>query len=166
MRLTTKGRFAVTAMLDLALNQDAGRVSIVSISKRNNISLYYLEQLFIKLRKCSLVIGMRGPSGGYYLARLPDNITLADIICAVDECIDSTSCGGKINCIKDELTGEYKKCLTHDLWSDLNRKMFDYLNSISLLDLMMIHHKGLNHLGYKEYEISVIKNPRCNLSPV
>lgn len=166
MRLTTKGRFAVTAMLDLALNQDAGRVSIVSISKRNDISLYYLEQLFVKLRKCSLVRGMRGPGGGYYLARIPDKITLADIISAVDECIDSTSCGGKVNCIKDKLTGEHKKCLTHDLWSDLNRKMFDYLSSISLLDLILNHHKGLNHSDQKDQEIHILKNLRCNLSAI
>ncbi|WP_041186006.1 Rrf2 family transcriptional regulator [Candidatus Kinetoplastidibacterium galati] len=166
MRLTTKGRFAVTAMLDLALNQVAGRVSIVSISKRNNISLYYLEQLFIKLRKCSLVRGMRGPSGGYYLAKLPDKITLADIISAVDECIDSTSCSGRVNCIKDKLTGEYKKCLTHDLWSDLNRQMFDYLNSISLLDLMLIHRNGLKHSPQKDQEVYIVKNLGCNLTTV
>ncbi|AGF48254.1 Rrf2 family transcriptional regulator, iron-sulfur cluster assembly 7e-38 [Candidatus Kinetoplastibacterium oncopeltii TCC290E] len=165
MRLTTKGRFAVTAMLDLALNQDAGRVSIVSISQRNNISLYYLEQLFVKLRKCSLVRGMRGPKGGYYLAKLPDKITLADIIFAVEECIDSTSCGGKVNCIKDKLTGEYKKCLTHDLWSDLNKKMLDYLSSISLLDLT-IHHNGLNHSAQNDHKVYIMKNFRFNLTAI
>lgn len=134
MRLTTKGRFAVTAMIDLALRQNSGPVTLAAISERQNISLSYLEQLFGKLRRHELVDSVRGPGGGYSLARLARNITVADIIFAVDEPLDATSCGGKENCNVGR-NGSSGKCMTHELWSNLNRKMIDYLDSVSLQDL-------------------------------
>ncbi|MBP6018315.1 MAG: Fe-S cluster assembly transcription factor [Burkholderiaceae bacterium] len=135
MRLTTKGRFAVTAMIDLGLRQQSGPITLAAISDRQNISLSYLEQLFGKLRRHELVDSVRGPGGGYSLARLARNITVADIVFAVDEPIDATSCGGKENCTVG-LNGSSGKCMTHELWSTLNRKMVDYLDSVSLQDLV------------------------------
>ena len=130
MRLTTKGRFAVTAMVDLALRQGGGPVTLAEISSRQKISLSYLEQLFGKLRRRALVDSVRGPGGGYRLARDTAGISIAEIILAVDEPIDATQCGGKENC-RDE-----QKCLTHDLWATLNDRIFDYLESVSLRQLV------------------------------
>ncbi|MGQ5523595.1 Fe-S cluster assembly transcriptional regulator IscR [Chitinimonas sp. PSY-7] len=131
MRLTTKGRFAVTAMLDLALREQKGPVTLAGISERQQISLSYLEQLFGKLRRNNLVDSVRGPGGGYCLARPVAAISVADIITAVDEPLDATQCGGKENCLEDN-----KRCMTHDLWSDLNRTIYEYLASVSLADLI------------------------------
>lgn len=131
MRLTTKGRFAVTAMIDLALRQHAGPVTLAGISERQKISLSYLEQLFGKLRRRELVSSVRGPGGGYCLAKPLDAVSVADIIHAVDESLDATQCGGKGNC-----EGEAQPCMTHELWTSLNEKMFDYLRSVSLGDLV------------------------------
>ncbi|BDW10790.1 Fe-S cluster assembly transcriptional regulator IscR [Polynucleobacter sp. SHI8] len=134
MRLTTKGRFAVTAMIDLAMRQAEGPVTLAGISKRQKISLSYLEQLFGKLRRDRIVESTRGPGGGYSLCRDGSTITVADIITAVDEPIDATQCGGKGNCHgQDELN---MQCMTHDLWSNLNKKMVDYLQSVTLKDLV------------------------------
>ncbi|MDM9559222.1 MULTISPECIES: Fe-S cluster assembly transcriptional regulator IscR [Bordetella] len=135
MRLTTKGRFAVTAMIDLAMRQHSGPVTLAAISQRQNISLSYLEQLFGKLRRHELVDSVRGPGGGYSLARLARNVTVADIIFAVDEPLDATSCGGKHDCTSGN-DGKSGKCMTHELWTTLNRKMVDYLDSVSLQDLV------------------------------
>ena len=135
MKLTTKGRFAVTAMLDLALRQNRGPVTLAAISERQHISLSYLEQLFGKLRRAKLVSSVRGPGGGYNLAQGPNQITVADIVTAVDEPLDATQCGGKENC------HEEKRCMTHDLWATLNEKMYDYLSSVSLADLVA-HQSG------------------------
>lgn len=135
MRLTTKGRFAVTAMIDLALRQHHGPVTLAGISQRQEISLSYLEQLFGKLRRHEIVESVRGPGGGYNLARRPENITVADIIIAVDEPLDATQCGGRENCSgHGEASGT--RCMTHDLWATLNEKMVDYLDSVSLRDLV------------------------------
>lgn len=134
MRLTTKGRFAVTAMIDLALRQQGGPVPLAAISERQNISLSYLEQLFGRLRRHELVDSMRGPGGGYLLARLAREVTVADIIFAVDEPLDATDCGGKQDCTRGT-GGRQGKCMTHELWSTLNRKMVEYLDSVSLQDL-------------------------------
>jgi Rrf2 family iron-sulfur cluster assembly transcriptional regulator len=135
MRLTTKGRFAVTAMIDLALRQDKGPVTLAGISQRQDISLSYLEQLFGKLRRHEIVESVRGPGGGYNLARKAQNVTVADIIIAVDEPLDATQCGSKGNCHgSDHDNGIH--CMTHDLWSTLNAKMVDYLDSVSLQDLV------------------------------
>lgn len=130
MRLTTKGRFAVTAMIDLAMNNQGGPVTLADISERQKISLSYLEQLFGKLRRNGLVSSVRGPGGGYNLARKQDEVSVADIILAVDEPIDATQCGGKENC-RDE-----QKCLTHDLWADLNNHIFEYLRRVTLAELV------------------------------
>ena len=135
MRLTTKGRFAVTAMIDLALRQGNGPVTLAGISQRQAISLSYLEQLFGKLRRHEIVESIRGPGGGYTLARRADKVTVADIIIAVDEPLDATQCGGKENCHgSDPATGA--RCMTHELWATLNEKMVDYLDSVSLQDLV------------------------------
>ncbi|MEN9772306.1 MAG: HTH-type transcriptional regulator iscR [Pseudomonadota bacterium] len=130
MRLTTKGRFAVTAMIDLGLRQEKGPVTLAAISQRQKISLSYLEQLFGRLRRHELVESMRGPGGGYKLARNAKDITVADIIYAVDEPLDATQCGGKQNCHDDG------QCMTHELWASLNRHMVDFLDSVSLHDLV------------------------------
>ena len=135
MRLTTKGRFAVTAMIDLALRQGKGPVTLSGISQRQAISLSYLEQLFGKLRRHEIVESIRGPGGGYSLARKADKVTVADIIIAGDEPLDATQCGGKDNCHgADPSTGA--RCMTHELWATLNEKMVDYLDSVSLQDLV------------------------------
>ena len=131
MKLTTKGRFAVTAMLDIALHDGKGPVTLAGISKRQDISLSYLEQLFGKLRRRSLVDSMRGPGGGYALARGPAQISVAEIIRAVDEPVDATQCGGKEDC------REEGRCMTHELWATLNDKMYEYLNSVNLADLVL-----------------------------
>lgn len=132
MRLTTKGRFAVTAMIDLALRQSAGPVTLAAISQRQRISLSYLEQLFGKLRRNGLVESTRGPGGGYTLAREAAGITIAEIITSVDEAMDATSCGGKENCHG----AEAGRCMTHDLWSKLNARMTEFLSSVSLHDMV------------------------------
>ena len=130
MRLTTKGRFAVTAMIDLAMQDGERPVTLADISDRQKISLSYLEQLFGKLRRRALVTSVRGPGGGYQLAKSGGEVSVAEIIRAVDEPIDATQCGGRENC-KDE-----RKCLTHDLWASLNERIFEYLNSVTLAQLV------------------------------
>ncbi|MDP2226762.1 MAG: Fe-S cluster assembly transcriptional regulator IscR [Moraxellaceae bacterium] len=130
MRLTTKGRYAVTAMLDLALHARHDPVSLADISERQSISVSYLEQLFAKLRKSALVSSVRGPGGGYQLARDGATIFIAEIIDAVDESVDATRCGGQGDC-QQGLT-----CLTHELWSDLSEQIHNFLSGISLQELM------------------------------
>lgn len=132
MKLTTKGRYAVTAMIDLSLNDKEGPVSLLEISERQSISLSYLEQLFSKLRKEGLVNSMRGPGGGYSLSRSPDKIAISNIILAVDENLDVTSCGNAaVGCNEDN-----KRCLTHNLWMDLSNRIQSFLDNISLQDMM------------------------------
>jgi len=130
MRLTTKGRYAVTAMLDLALHADAGPVSLSEIAKRQEISLSYLEQLFVKLRRAELVNSSRGPGGGYSLTDESSNVSVASIIDAVDESLDVTSCSGKSDCL------EGSTCLTHHLWNDLTLRIHAFLDGVSLGDLV------------------------------
>lgn len=130
MRLTTKGRYAVTAMLDLAINYKDGPITLSDISKRQGISLSYLEQLFSKLRKNGLVDSARGPGGGYRLSRDATEIAVADVISAVDEKIDVTRCEGKGNC------QDGKPCLTHELWNDLSKQIYQFLSGISLGELV------------------------------
>lgn len=134
MRLTTKGRFAVTAMVDLGMRQTHGPVTLAAISERQHISLSYLEQLFGRLRRARLVTSVRGPGGGYNLGRPLKEISVADIIVAVDEPLDATQCAGKENCHDD------RRCMTHDLWARLNEKMYDYLSSVTLADLVDHQH--------------------------
>jgi Rrf2 family transcriptional regulator, iron-sulfur cluster assembly transcription factor len=130
MRLTTKGRYAVTAMLDLALHADKGPVTVSDISLRQGISQAYLEQLFGKLKRARLVVSLRGPGGGYALARPSGAITISDIIVSVDEAMDATRCGGVGDC-QDGLI-----CLTHDLWSDLSSRIDDFLSGVTLESLV------------------------------
>lgn len=130
MKLTTKGRYAVTAMLDLALHQGQGPINLAEISSRQGISLLYLGQLFLLLRKQSLVASARGPGGGYRLGRSSNEISIMDVISAVDETIDATRCGGAKNCNADE------RCITHDLWEELSQQIANFLTDISLADLV------------------------------
>ena len=130
MRLTTKGRFAVTAMMDIALQEGVRPVALSDISERQNISLSYLEQLFGKLRRRALVTSVRGPGGGYRISQPTETITVGEIIRAVDETVDATQCGGLKNC-KDD-----KECITHELWTGLNEHIFDYMDTVKLADLV------------------------------
>jgi Rrf2 family iron-sulfur cluster assembly transcriptional regulator len=130
MRLTTKGRFAVTAMLDLALHEAKGPVTLSGISERQKISLSYLEQLFGKLRRRELVESVRGPGGGYHLARNAAQVSVADIVRAVEEPLDSTQCGGRENCHGNE------RCMTHDLWAELNTTVYGFLSGVKLSQLV------------------------------
>jgi Rrf2 family iron-sulfur cluster assembly transcriptional regulator len=158
MRLTTKGRFAVTAMLDLALNDRGGPVTLSGISKRQSISLSYLEQLFGKLRRHALVESVRGPGGGYCLARTTEDLSVADIIRAVDEPLDATQCGGKENC------HEETRCMTHELWARLNTKMYEYLSSVKLSDLVA-EQKALGRPTDPKITVLQDKRPRPAVVP-
>ena len=130
MRLTSKGRYAVTAMLDVALHSHEGPVPLADISERQGISLSYLEQLFSRLRRHELVASVRGPGGGYLLGQLPANISVGTVIMAVDESVDATKCQGKEGCQGGE------RCLTHALWRDLSDRISDFLNNITLAELV------------------------------
>ena len=130
MRLTAKGRYAVTAMLDLAVRKDVGPVSLADISERQGISLSYLEQLFAKLRRQELVKSVRGPGGGYQLSRQANEIFVAQIVDSVDENVDATKCAGRADCQGGET------CLTHELWTDLSQQIHQFLSSIDLASLI------------------------------
>lgn len=142
MRLTTKGRYAVTAMLDLALHGDAGPVSLAHISERQGISISYLEQLFSKLRRSSLVKSVRGPGGGYRLSRERDDIHVAAVISAVDESVDATRCGGYGDCQEGDM------CLTHHLWCDLSDQIVQFLSGISLGEL--VTRQEVRHIALRQ----------------
>lgn len=145
MRLTTKGRYAVMAMLDLALHQDKGPVPLAHISQRQHISVSYLEQLFARLRRCELVESVRGPGGGYILAREMGEVFVAEIIHAVDETLDVTRCGRSGSC---QSSGEY--CLTHQLWIDLSDQILQFLNGISLGQL--VHSRAVQDVNKRQQE--------------
>ena len=130
MRFNTRSRYAVTAMLDLALHDGGEPVALSDIAHRQGISLAFLEQLFVRLRKACLVTGTRGRGGGYRLCRPPSRVTVADVIKAVDRTVDATRCGGKENCQSEA------RCLTHDLWSDLSDHIRDFLGDVRLGDLV------------------------------
>jgi len=142
MRLTTKGRYAVTAMLDLALHYKDGPITLADISQRQGISLSYLEQLFSRLRKNELVDSTRGPGGGYRLSRDLYEIAVADVITAVDEKVETTRCGGLSNCQDDS------QCLTHDLWTELSSQIHDFLMGISLGNL--VDRKGVQEVAARQ----------------
>jgi Rrf2 family iron-sulfur cluster assembly transcriptional regulator len=151
MRLTTKGRYAVTAMLDLAIHHDRGAVSLSEISIRQRISLSYLEQLFAQLRRRDLVVSTRGPGGGYSLKRSPHEISVAQIIDAIEEHIDATQCGGLKNCQDDG------PCLTHFLWQDLSVQIRDFLTNISLGSLVNQPH--VKEVAIRQGEPTEIPSP-------
>ena len=159
MKLTTKGRFAVTAMIDLALRHEGGPVTLAGISERQSISLSYLEQLFGKLRRHNLVSSVRGPGGGYRLAKEGADMSVAEIISAVDEPLDATMCGGKANCKEENL------CMTHQLWSNLNARMLDYLNSVTLADLVETQRAKLGE-GASAAERGVASQVRRSRRPI
>lgn len=148
MRLTTKGRFAVTAMIDVAMHGGQGPVTLAGVSERQKISLSYLEQLFGKLRRHGLVESVRGPGGGYHLGRPANMVSVADVILAVDEPIDATQCGGKENCLDD------KRCMTHELWASLNAHIFTFLRSVTLEQLVRQQDKQL---------VAVLKDQRSTI---
>jgi Rrf2 family iron-sulfur cluster assembly transcriptional regulator len=145
MKLTTKGRYAVTALIDMAIHQDQGPTTISQVASRHHISTTYLERLAGIMRAKGLLKSIRGPKGGYILAKPAGEITLADIIEAVDERIDATQCAGKGNC------QEGKMCLTHHIWDELNQKIFLFLKGITLRDVVQkrqiypLHLIGVNH---------------------
>lgn len=145
MRLTTKGRYAVTAMLDLAIHYSDGPITLADISGRQGISLSYLEQLFSKLRKHGLVDSARGPGGGYRLSRPSSEIAVVEVITAVDEKVDATRCGGKGNCQGEE------RCLTHELWTDLSSQIYDFLSNITLGDL--VEKRGVLEVAERQDQI-------------
>ncbi len=130
MRLSTKSRYAVTSLLDMVMNSDKGPVSLAEISRRQGISLSYLEQLFAKMRRNNLVVSTRGPGGGYSLSTAPEEVSISDIICAVDEKVEVTN--------KDALAGSaaYEPCLTEQLWEELSEQISTYLTNISLADMI------------------------------
>ncbi|MET0090115.1 MAG: Rrf2 family transcriptional regulator [Candidatus Thiodiazotropha sp.] len=151
MRLSTKGRYAVTAMLDLAINGKNGPVTLAEISENQGISFSYLEQLFAALRGKDLVRGVRGPGGGYYLGKSADEISIANIICAVDEWVEFTRCGGRQNCSGGA------RCLTHTLWDDLSTEIFNFLANITLGDLVK---RNLGKKSGEENPLSIVANSR------
>ena len=142
MKLTTKGRYAVTAMLDLALHDGSGPVTLADISARQGISLSYLEQLFSKLRRHGLVVSTRGPGGGYNLARDASTVAVGEVVDAVDEPVDATRCGGAGNC------QNHQQCLTHDLWMELSEEIRRYLMRITLGELMQ--RKGVQSVALRQ----------------
>ena len=151
MRLTTKGRYAVTAILDLALHDAQGPVNLADISKRQEISLAYLEQLFAKLRRNGLVESSRGPGGGYRLKKAAEDISVADVINAVDEQVDATRCGGQQNCQGD------LRCLTHDLWQDLSDQISAFLTSITMAEL--VQRKNVRQVSARQDVVIIQLHP-------
>ena len=144
MRLTAKGRYAVTAMLDLAVHDGEGPISLADISDRQGISLSYLEQLFAKLRRRELVQSVRGPGGGYRLSRAAGEIFVAEIVDSVDENVDATKCSGRADCQGGET------CLTHELWSDLSEQIHQFLNGIDLASL--IEKRGVQQVAARQLQ--------------
>ncbi len=142
MKLTTKGRYAVTAMLDLALHSVCNPITLSDISDRQSLSLSYLEQLFARLKRNNLVASTRGPGGGYQLAKAPEDINVAEVILAVDEPIDATGCQGTEDCQKGSI------CLAHNLWLGLSESIYDYLNKISLAEV--ISQQEIRRLAYMQ----------------
>jgi Rrf2 family transcriptional regulator, iron-sulfur cluster assembly transcription factor len=155
VKLTSKGRYAVTAMLDLAFHSQAGPVTLNQISLRQAISLSYLEQLFSRLRRRDLVTSTRGPGGGYSLSRSADRIAIAEIIAAVDEAVETTRCNGAGNC------QEGQRCLTHDLWDDLSRQIYRFLNDITLARLM--DEQGIQDVASRQ-DRKMSERPKVNLA--
>lgn len=156
MKLTSKGRYAVTAILDIALNTENGPVSLADISERQHISLSYLEQLFAKLRRYGLVKSVRGPGGGYQLGKPSDKISIGMIIAAVNENINVTRCLGQGDCKGGQ------QCLTHSLWDELSQRIEDFLNEITLAELVMKHHHPHSpHRHHKDFDNLVMVNDKA-----
>jgi Rrf2 family iron-sulfur cluster assembly transcriptional regulator len=157
LKLTSKGRYAVTAILDLAFHSRSGPVTLSDISKRQDISLSYLEQLFTRLRKQKLVRSTRGPGGGYSLNRPANEIAVAEIVSAVDETVDTTRCSGANNC------HDGQQCLAHELWDDLSQQIYGFLNEINLQDLM--DESSIKSVAARQDEImKETDNPKATLT--
>ncbi len=152
MRLSTKGRYAVTAMLDLAIHHEEGAITLADISEAQGISLSYLEQLFARLRKNGLVAGIRGPGGGYRLSRPPAEISIADVIVAIGEGVDVTLCGGKTDCQDGE------RCLTHELWQQLGSRIHEFLESVTLASFL--ERKNVNLVVRRQQRRQLVSIPR------
>jgi len=146
MRLTTKGRYAVTAMLDIALHHECGPVSVADVAERQAISSAYLEQLFSKLKRAGLLRSVRGPGGGYELAKPQEHISISQIIAAVGEGVDATRCRGTADC-HDGAT-----CLTHDLWTALSVRIDDFLSGVTLQTLVA-KHEGPHEAGRADHQL-------------
>lgn len=153
MKLTSKGRYAVTAMLDVTIHAAYGPVSLADISARQEISLSYLEQLFSKLRKHGIVISIRGPGGGYRLGKCSAKISVADVIRAVNESVDATKCHGKGNCQGGE------QCLTHSLWEGLSQRIEEFLQNITLAELVAKNDVKTVSKRQDEIHIRINKEP-------
>ena len=145
MKLTTKGRFAVTAMLDLALNESDRPVTLAEISKRQSISLSYLEQLFGRMRRVGLVSSVRGPGGGYRLSKGADDIVISDVIHAVEENLETTACNGKSNCHNNQ------QCLSHNLWEDLGAEIKNFLSDVTLQQVIAKNNNSIKEIKLSEY---------------
>mgnify|MGYP003631424759 CR=1 FL=1 len=158
MKLTSKGRYAVTAMLDVTIHATYGPVSLADISERQAISLSYLEQLFSKLRKHGLVISIRGPGGGYRLGRCSAQITIADVISAVNENVDATKCEGRGNCQGGE------QCLTHSLWEGLSQRIEEFLQNISLAEL--VAKNDVKTVSKRQDDIYITVNKKPSLETI
>jgi Rrf2 family iron-sulfur cluster assembly transcriptional regulator len=152
MRLSTKGRYAVTAMMDLAIHHKEGAITLADISEAQGISLSYLEQLFARLRKHGLVEGIRGPGGGYQLSRPPEEISVADVIDAIGEGVDVTLCGGSTDCQDGE------RCLTHELWQQLGGKIHEFLASVTLASFL--EREAVNRVVRRQRERHEVELPR------
>lgn len=152
MRLSTKGRYAVTAMMDLAIHHAEGAVTLADISEAQGISLSYLEQLFARLRKHGLVEGIRGPGGGYQLSRPPEEISVAEVIDAIGEGIDVTLCGGQTNCQDGE------RCLTHELWQQLGSRIQEFLAGVTLASFL--EREGVSRIVRRQQGRHVVDAPR------
>ena len=152
MRLTTKGRYAVTAMLDIALHRQRGPISVVDIAERQGISAAYLEQLLSKLKKCGLLVSVRGPGGGYQLGQELARINVSDIITAVGDGVDATRCHGAGDCQDGHM------CLTHDLWSDLSEEIDGFLTNISLAEL--VGRKEVQHVASRQDQRLISQDQR------
>jgi Rrf2 family iron-sulfur cluster assembly transcriptional regulator len=154
MRLSTKGRYAVTAMLDLAIHHEEGAITLADISEAQGISLSYLEQLFARLRKNGLVEGIRGPGGGYQLSRPPAEISVADVIDAIGEGIDVTLCSGRVDCQEGE------RCLTHELWQQLGSKIHEFLESVTLASFL--ERKDVSLVVRRQQQRQLVNIPRLH----
>ncbi len=157
MRLTSKGRYAVTAILDVALHAQSGPVPLADISERQGISLSYLEQLFSRLRKKGLVSSVRGPGGGYQLGGEAEDISVGDVITAVNESVDATKCGGSTGC------QDGSQCLTHTLWADLSSRIQQFLDAISIAELMK---KQAVQAVSQHQDMGHGKNTRLTIAPL
>ena len=145
MKLTTKGRYAVTAMLDIAYYDKGNPISLAEISSRQNISLSYLEQLFSRLKKRGLVESIKGPGGGYRLSKDANNIVISEVIQAVDDNLETTSCNGKANCHKNS------QCISHNLWQDLGIEIKNFLSDVTLQQAIAKNDMGIKEIKMSEY---------------